>query len=227
MPPKKSPIVLSETELKKVREQLLLSAEFKQLISAEVDKATKDLKEKVRSLEEKLNQLDDHGRRNNIEIAGFPVHPNETEEHCLSALKTLATSVGHPLDTMAILKIHRNGKQRDGDGSQPPRPPTIVAELRNRAVQEKFLQKVKSFYKNKNGVVTAGDLIPGSGDARVFIGRQLSPYTKYLLRRAKKLAKEKGYKFAWVTPTAKVLVRKAEGSRVIPIKHENDLFNIK
>lgn len=199
-----------------------LCASISLMVQQEVKKCTEPLEKRIKQLEIQLVRVQNHSRRANIEILGVP---KSEKEDLRRGMLEIVTKMGYALREDQILAIHRIGKDRRlPDGSM--QPPAIVAELRNRVVLDEVMDSVKTFYKSKGNVVKLGDIWARAGGGRLFIRRQLCETTKYLLRAAKRIGAQKGYKYIWVADNGKVLARREEGSEVVAIAHEDDLRNL-
>lgn len=61
---------------------------------------------------------------------------------------------------------------------------------------------------------------------QVFINENLTKYLRQLLWKTKQCAKEKEYKFVWVS-NGKIFVREKEGTAVIRVENEHDLSKLR
>lgn len=126
----------------------IVSVKMKKLASLRNDvmKNTSDIKvlqEKVEKLEtdrhfdaQRISDLEQRSRINNIEIVGFPVTKDENTDDIVRAL---ATAVEFDLSTFDIVSSHR---VRSYD---PKKQPHIICSLRDKKVKNMFLKSVRGF----------------------------------------------------------------------------------
>lgn len=198
----------------------LINEKVKVEVQREIRKIDDERQAQFGALHDRITSLENHSRRANIEILGLPVVKNEDINQIL--LK-LGETIGFPLKGQ-ILKAHRVASVSDPRKLRNNRPPPVVAELRNRNIQEVLLEKVKSLFKTGK-IITAGSF-GGSEEDRISVIRQWGPTTKALFRSVRNRADEKGYSFKWIAPNGTILVRKNEGDKAIVIKSEFDLKKI-
>lgn len=176
------------------------------------------LQAKNAELESRVNSLELHSRRNNIEILNMP---ESEQENAIDTLMNVGELVGFPLQKNQVLKCHRSGPPRKGaDGKVKPAP--IVAELRDSLVRENFLQHVKAHWKLKQYKVYANDIAKNSSRNQVSVVRQLPAHQKFLLGRCKRYARNQGIRFCWITSSGKVLL-KADDKPGTTITHVKSL----
>ncbi|CAI6354401.1 unnamed protein product [Macrosiphum euphorbiae] len=92
----------------------------------------------------------------------------------------------------------------------------IIAWLSNSNYKDRFIAEAK---KNK---LTANQYQNSLPDSKVYVNSHLTKSRRLLLGSVKSLAKEKNYKYVWVSGT-NILVRKDDNARVFRIHDENDL----
>lgn len=144
--------------------------------------------------------LEEYSRRRNIEIHGVP---QVTKENLRNTLKLLAErlELAEPLDEH-VEAIHRIKAK---EGMVPP----ILVRFASTTIRDLWLKKRTALKEDS-----------------IYINENLTAHCKTLLWLAKKQAKEKSYKFAWVR-NGKVFVRKQEGAPFIRITKMDHLKNIK
>ena len=85
--------------------------------------AVRNLQELTENVKEKLIDLENRSRRNNLRIDGVPESQNETWKDCQEKIKTLFTNELKLKDKINIERAHRTGK------STSEKPKTIVIKL--------------------------------------------------------------------------------------------------
>lgn len=101
-----------------------------------------------------------------------------------------------------IESVHRL-KAREG------KIPPIIVRFRDRSERDRWVNK-RSALKSE----------------RIFINENLTKLQRWLFWNAKECAKEKGYKYVWMS-NGKILVRRKDGAAVIRIEDESDLNHIR
>ncbi|XP_072143715.1 uncharacterized protein [Dermacentor andersoni] len=185
--------------------------EFQEKISKQ-DNEIKDLRKKVTELEEKeklhasaesslqqqVNDLEFRSRRLNLEVHGLPVKENE---NLMSSLNEVAEKLQIPqLVEADVVPVHRLPARRDY-------VPGIIVGFTRQETRAAWLKK-KNYLRDEK--------------PRIFFQENLTRQNRELLRSAKEVAKEKGYKSAWYV-NGKVLVRKTEGANALHIKDRGEL----
>lgn len=184
----------------KLMEQL--NSQFKQLKkeNEEMKSNYVAVKGEVRDLRERLRNLEQYTRVNNIEVNGLPV----TREECVSDLvRDLGAAIGVEVQANDVSTAHRvPSYSRDRDQA-------LIIQFTSRARREEWISK----YRAKKPALTAQQVNQRFPSQRVYINDHLSPENKQLLSRMKKRCREVGYTFAWCRD-AKFFARKSEGDPV-------------
>lgn len=175
------------------------------------------LLDKNKSLEFKINQMEQRQRRNNIEIQQVP---ESRTENVLEITKRIGEVVGFPLKADDIHACHRVQHQ----SGTTNRPRNIVVELPNSSFRDRLLQSVKTFNKkNPQNKLNTSHLGPKYDRKNpVFVVEHLSPFYKEIHAKTRLLAKEKNVKYVWISG-GKVLTRKDENAPIIEIKNIESL----
>lgn len=167
-----------------------------------------DLKQELSETRKELIELKQYSRRSNIEIKGIPLTPTES-------LDELITNIGAKLHTKItsqdIDAIHRVP-------SKDKAKPNIIVRFISQSVRDRVLQAAK-----KLRLTTAA--IGFTVNEPVYINEHLCMENKILLGKALQLKREKKWKFTW-TSRGKVLMRKADNSKVVQITCDNDFAQI-
>ena len=169
---------------------------------------------------EKNDDLNQYGRRDNLELHGIPVQKNENTneivigmiKHLNIELKSSDISISHRLPVKP-----NPAKEINDDEKTRKHPPIIVKfvrrEVRNQIYSKRaYLRKVKDF-----GL---------EGMKNLFINENLTTKIKQLFGKANWLRKEKAYKYIW-TNGGTIYVRKNEKSQPLKISKEDDLLKIR
>ena len=167
------------------------------------------LENKISSLEFDINDLEQYGRRQNLEIQGIPISDNENNIETGNKVLTVPKKIDENISHDDIDIAHRVGK------SKTNKTPNIVRfvsrRTRNNIYNEK--RKLKS---NAPGKPTSD---------RVFINENLKR-NKHLFSLANEERKKFSWKYIW-TNNGSFLLRQSNDSRVIDIQSEKDIEHIK
>lgn len=170
----------------------------------------KYLKEKISSLESRLEEAEQYSRKNCIEIHGLPIKNNDV----IGAVIKVGKALGVDLNENMIDACHTLGNR-----SNAPGPPPIIAKLVRRIDAEKLLiqrRKKKDFSTRHLGL---------PDDSPIYVNESLSPARRRLLAKAREMRRQNNYKWLWVRG-GKVLLKKEDNSPTIVLRCEDDLNNL-
>lgn len=177
----------------------------------EIQKLTtrnEELTAENRRLSEKIEELEQYQRSNNLEIKGVPV-----EGDAYDIVQRIGNLVNEPISESDIDVCHRVPTFRPSDKN-------IIVRFVQRTKRDKIFQKCK---KQR---ITTTDLDYGGQSSPVYVNEHLTSSKKRLLGAA--IAKKKtveGWKFVWCSG-GKVFARKNEGANVIKITCMEDVEKI-
>lgn len=166
----------------------------------------------VRDLKERVRSLEQYTRKNNVEISGVPETPNEDT---LSLLKDIGKTIGVEVDVSHFNAAHRI------PSFNRRRPPPIIVQFHQRIIKDIWIKK----YKEKRNL-SAKQVNPIYPDQRIYISDHLSPENKQFLAKLKAKCSEVGFKFAW-TRDGKFFARKNEGDKCQKIDTVEDIERLK
>lgn len=174
----------------------------------------------VNDLSQRVNQMEQHTRQNNVELQCVPEGKNE---NLVKIVFELSKVVGCQLKESDILYCSRTAKLN----RTSPRPRSIIVQLASPGLRDQFLaatityNKGKSIEKklNSTSIGISGKCTP------IFVAEHLSPTNKALHAAARSRAKETGYKFVWVR-NGRIFMRKREDTDHVLVKSMDMLNNI-
>lgn len=168
------------------------------------------LRDKVKKLEARLEEVEQYTRANSVEIFGVP---EERGEDTYAVVQKVCAALDFNIERVQIDVCHRLGKPRDSG-----RPAGIIAKFVRRDDKLNLLakRKVKRNFSTQN-LGYAHPAVP------IYINDSLSPERKKLYAAAREVKKEKGYTYLWVQ-SGKILMRKEQGTPVCRISSMDD-FN--
>lgn len=186
-----------------------LRNEMKELLKElqAVKKQNEELAAENRHLSEKIDQLEQYQRSNNLEIKGVP-----DEGDACDVVKRIAAFLGEPISDEDIDICHRVPTAR-------PLEKNIVVRFIQRSKRDKLLTT------GRKKRVTTKDLDYGGSSAPVFVNEHLTSSNKKLLGAAVAKKKQEGWKFVW-TAGGKIYARQNEDTDAIRIARLSDIDRI-
>ncbi|XP_072144399.1 uncharacterized protein [Dermacentor andersoni] len=191
-------------DIERYREEL---AEMK-AEAAECRAANEELRVELKQARKEIIGLKQYSRSMNLEIQGLPVAANEDLGKAVAEIaKCLGTSVADG-DIDVVHRVPSKDKKK----------PNVVLKFVSRTAREKLLSaaRKKTLKADRLGFDTS-DL--------VYINEHLCVENKMLLGKARKLKKEKNWKYVWVSQ-GKILMRKSENSSILHVTCEDDLAKV-
>lgn len=182
----------------------------------EIIKLKKDnvvLNDEVGTLKDRVRQLEQYTRKNNIEISGVPVTAGE---NISKILEDVGAAIGVEVHSNDISAAHRIPSFKK-DRSQ-----SIIVQFTARVVKETWI----SNYKELKTPLTAKQINATFTHQRVYISEHLSPENKLFLKALKEKCKQVGFTYAWYRE-GKFFVRKADGDRCKRINSYDELNALK
>lgn len=159
--------------------------------------------EKVRSLQARLLDAEQHSRAANLEVQGIPF---TTGEDVYDVLCRVARAIGVGYNRGGISIAHRLRRY-----SKKLAHPPLIVQFLSRSDKESWIRAARS----KRGL-DASQISPSLQPSPVFLNDHLTSDNKALMGRARRLFREKKLVFASFT-NGKVLVKRREGDEVIRV----------
>ena len=192
-----------------------INAEQKAEITA-LKSESSDLKNTSLKEIEKIDNLEQYGRRQNLEIAGIPVQDGEdTNAVVMEVAKLLDVDIlpSH------ISTSHRLPK-KIGQNGNVIRTPPIIVRFTNRDIRNKLCANRKHTRTLDLKKFSVNDT------KKIFINENLTQSRKRLFWKTKQRAKNENWKYYW-THNGSILAKKDDDTDAIPIKSDLDLDLIK
>lgn len=189
------------TELANIKKENVKLQDKNARLSTEVE----DLRERMRSLEQ-------YTRRNNLEISGIPLTPNES---VADIVRDVGVALGVEVQDSHVAVAHRIPSYRQD------RSPAIVVQFHSRTTRDALI----GGFREKKGLC-ASKVNSAFKQHRVYVNDHLSPENKQFLSKLKQKAKEVGYSYVWCRE-GKFFVRKASGEKARKIGTYVDLNKLK
>lgn len=164
------------------------------------------LKKTIKEIKSEFQIMEQKSLAQNLEIAGLP---DSVDTKLIIPSLCAKTNIPLPDENSYSVKKQATGTQS--------RPKPILVSFKNRELRDTLLKKSKQLRpKVSDFTGKTGD------DGAVFVNEQLTPQLKQLFYNAKKIQKEKGFAFLWVTE-GKILLKKTNESKAKRVYDIDDL----
>lgn len=169
-----------------------------------------DVQSRISGLQYELNTQHQHDRLLNIEITGVPESKGEILSNLLVKLAGIMNINIAPSDIDNINRVEPRQ-------IVPGRPRSIICKLRTRMLKDSLIAGIR-----KRRGLTSTDLGFSGTSSSIFVNEHLTVLNKNLLKTAREVAKEKGYKYVW-TKNCRIFMRKNDVGPPLLIKTPEDL----
>lgn len=169
-----------------------------------------ELQKEIQTLSSRISTIEKISRDNNLEIQGVKEFKSE---NLLQLFKNICETVKSPVADADIKNCRRIAKMDPNS----VRPRSILVTLSSPRHRDDLLGAVSRFNKNSSSKLNSRHLGIEGATENVYVSEHLSPDCKRLFKDARKVGKDKGYRFVWVR-RGLVYVRKNEGLPPILIK---------
>ena len=167
--------------------------------------------ERISSLESKINEINQYGRRNNIEVAGIPESVSNLEDTVIKIGEAMNVKINSD-DIEACHRLPRSNKSSNSN------PKNTIVRFVNR-------KKAEQFKRNSGKLRDPGIALALNFDSTIYINDNLCPAYKFYWSKAKELYKKKSIaKFSVRDGT--VCIKIQESSPWLKIKHMKDFLNV-
>ena len=160
------------------------------------------MKKENSELKNKICELEQYSRNNNIELVGVPETPHENVE---TVMTKIGEKLGMPISPEQIDAIHRVPTR----SATQPKP--IVVRFHSRRARKTKIQ--------------AADLGPGLPQKPVFVNEHLTTENKRLMHFSSQKKRELSYKYLW-TRNGNIYMKKADDSQPLKITCEQDIAKL-
>lgn len=173
------------------------------------------LRKETRSLQIRVNSMEQYSRKTNVEIAGIP----QTQgEDVISVVQDIGKVIGAEVRKEEVMAAHRVPSYSRG------RTPQIIVQFQNRVQRNHFLERFKTARKTNNRM-SARQVNKIFPDTAFYVNEHLTPENKVLLSKTKLACKEVGFRYTWCKE-GKIFARRADDEPAIRIECEEDLAKI-
>ncbi|XP_014357637.2 uncharacterized protein LOC106710159 [Papilio machaon] len=173
----------------------------------------------IRTLEDRIDKLEQQNRASSIEIRNIPKKSGETKQDLIDTLHEVCKIIKLPTQEIVVKDIFRVNKKSNSS--------TVIVDLNTVNQKETILKLMKKFNKgNSNNKLNTEQLKIQGPKVPIYISENLSPKTKRLYFLAREYAAQEKYKFCWTTH-GKIYLRKEEGAPPKRINSEEDFTILK
>ena len=176
----------------------------------ELEREVKDVKRALEMTKKDLNDLEQYGRRDCVEVSGISREENEDTE---SLILKLGSILEIDVEAKDVQACHRLGKKQDAP---------IISKFVNRKTATAFLKAKKRVKKPINGESLG---LKTHSQCKVYINESLTKQNKELLYLVRGRKKEKNWKYVW-SRNGTIYARKSDESDFIRINNEKDIEKI-
>ncbi|CAG4981605.1 unnamed protein product [Parnassius apollo] len=179
---------------------------------------TLKLKKEVYNLHGRLSTIEKISRDNNLEINGIQ---EKASEDLFGLFHNLCNTINSPIADSDIRACHRVAKMDQSSS----RPRSVLVTLTSPRIRDRILEAVNNFNKTQSGKLNSKHLNIDGATNKIYVSEYISPDCKALFREARRVGKEKNFKFIWVK-RGNVYARKVEGATPMLIKNIDCLVNL-
>ncbi|XP_050358746.1 uncharacterized protein LOC126779040 [Nymphalis io] len=202
------------------QENLKKEVDIKTKLISSLETENSRLRNDVQKINNRICMLEKSSRNHNVEIQAVPESRNE---NVMDLFKRLCEIINVPLDPIQIHACRRVAKLNPSSA----RPRNILVTLSSPYIRDTILSAVHRYNKSHPKETLNSSLIGVTGESRkIYVTEHLSPECKMIHASARKVSKEKQYRYVWVK-YGNVYMRKNESSSAILIKNEECLKNLK
>jgi hypothetical protein len=181
----------------------------------EITKEVKEVTEKTTALRKDIDELKvalecegQYGTSKNFIITSIPTSQDE--------------DVGEKVDQLLSAMNIQIRKEEFTAHRLPAnnQTPAIIVQCSTRATRDSIVQRARKFKPNLSLIY------PNVPQRAIYFNDNLTPYFANLMMQAKRIKREKGYKFLWLNGN-RIMLKKDESSRAIRIVKEGDFQQVK
>lgn len=184
---------------KKVFESIL--AENKEL-----RKENEDLKQRIVSIENKLESMEVAEKAKNMIIMGVPKQSNID---ATSIVKRIINTLGMQGEDKAIVESFRLGKEGEGP---------ILVKMQNEQAKKDIIKRIKEV----KGITTKQCKFNDAEEKKIYINEDMPMCKRILFKKTRETKKTKGYKAAFYL-NGTIFLKKNDSDQAIKVRSEQDL----
>lgn len=158
----------------------------------------------------RIDSLEKQVLENSVHIQNIPFSKDEV---VTDIVYNIASKLHIKLTTSSIVKVYRKKPKVNG------RPGDIFVKFNTAATHDSFLSEAKKIKLSLSDVGFKGE------NSRIYINHELSQSGKLLFYEARKLQKQKNWKFVW-EKGGSIYIRKSEGSDAVNILSIDQMLSL-
>lgn len=201
----------------------LMSAKHDEIMSrlTVLEREQKEDKKLIRTLEDKIENLEKKNRATGIEIHNIQKNTGESKEDLCKVVNELGKTIKVDISNSLIKDIYRINKKENSH-------PSVIVEFTNVMVKENVLRETRAFNKNKEkgNKLNSTHLKLKQQNKPVFVTETLTPKNQRLFYLARTFQKEYKYAFCW-TSHGTVYLRQNVNVAQIRITTEDDIETLR
>ncbi|CAG4974280.1 unnamed protein product [Colias eurytheme] len=179
----------------------------------------------IKQLQLELNQRDQAGLLNDVEVSGIPEFDGESASHIAI---TLANKLGISLDERDIVYARRVGSKRrlttdatnyDLDVNNRVRP--LCISFSRRSLRDDFLKNARV----RRGTTTTDLGLPNHDARRVHIHERLTQKNRVIFGKARSMGKALQWRYIW-SREGRVFARRTDSSIIHRLQTEEDIDRV-
>lgn len=191
--------ILKEVDEKCERKLDIIREEIQE-VRRERDRTNKEVDMKLNVLNNRMNNMEEYSRHENVIIRGIKYQEEEKFEELVAKVTEVAKKLRVDLNKSEISTAHRlPSKSRNT-------PPPVIVRVTNRWKKEELIAASKQ-YRIKD----------------VYITHQLTPFKYGLLKEALELKRKEAVKYVWTTGN-RIMVRRSESEEAVQIMNIRSLM---
>lgn len=190
----------SKEELKDEIKDIKVRLEVIEQENHEIKEEVSEARYENEILRNRIQQLEEYSRIENIVIHGIEEEENETEDDLVAQIQEIGKSLGVNIEKYDISTCHRLPTNK-----KESVPPTIV-RMNNRHKKEKMIKRSKECRLEN-----------------IYIDRHLTRMTAELYKEVRQKKKEGKFEFAWINKRNQVFIRETAATQAIKIENKERL----
>lgn len=185
-----------------------------------LEKEKDEMRGTISNLNQRLNNLEQHSRTNNVEIQCIPDNRNE---NLLALVKNIASVTGCAIKDDQVVLCTRIAKI----DRTSMRPRSVIVQFCTSNIRNYFMAGIYKYNRlHQHDKINTSHLGIQGEKKQIYVMEHLSPANKQLHAAARARAKELGYKYVW-TRGGRVYMRRDDTSDYILIRDIESLENLK
>lgn len=171
---------------------------------------------KVIELQERLRNLEQYSRKNNVEISGIPKSANEDVR---AIVGDIGRALGLEVQPSQIAAAHRI------PSFNKTRTPSLVVQFAERTTKEAFIARYKES-RARSAHLTADKVNKIFPHDRAYVNDHLSPENKIFFAKLKAKCKDLGYAFVW-SRDGKFFAKQSAGDKTFKVSTYEEMGKLK